>query len=483
MKKITFMLVLAMLSGMVSCGSTGSGQPTDGTTSGGDGGDISTEPEKTGVVQKLTDAEKVSLGLDGYEFNVMTRSVDSYWAVFDMSADAETGDTMNDAVYRRNMYLEDKCGFTLKTSYSADSSCSEINTYILSGDDAFDAYFPSARQAGSAATDGLLYDLYTLPRLDLDNDCWNSMFSDTLNYGGKLFYATGAITTNGYDSIRLFMFNKTIAGKSNLADPYEMVRNGKWTIDAFNEMATGAAQDLNGDTEMTLDDQWGMAWQKYIGGVIFYYGSGEFVTTMDSENHPQVAVGGARSTEVYGKIRDMISDKKVYYQGEDADILQAFYDGHSLFLTEVLDAAKRLRPYDVTFGILPVPKYDEAQEEYIQYVDGWCLSPVVVPVNASNPERTGFIIEAIAEESKNYLSAPYYDTVLNGKVLRDDESSEMLDIVLNNFVLDNCDLYQWSGMMDTMKDAMTNGKELASVIASSKSALGNAIKKTTEAIG
>lgn len=76
-----------------------------------------------------------------------------------MSADAETGDTMNDAVYRRNMYLEDKCGFTIKTSYSADSSCSEINTYILSGDDAFDAYFPSARQAGSAATDGLLYDL------------------------------------------------------------------------------------------------------------------------------------------------------------------------------------------------------------------------------------------------------------------------------------------------------------------------------------
>ena len=60
---------------------------------------ISTEPEKTGVVQKLTDAEKVLLGLDGYEFNVMTRSVDSYWAVFDMSADAETGDTMNDAVY------------------------------------------------------------------------------------------------------------------------------------------------------------------------------------------------------------------------------------------------------------------------------------------------------------------------------------------------------------------------------------------------
>ena len=137
----------------------------------------------------------------------------------------------------------------------------------------------------------------------------------------------------------------------------------------------------------------------------------------------------------------------------------------------------------MTFGILPVPKYDEAQEEYIQYVDSWCLSPVVVPVNASNPERTGFIIEAIAEESKNYLSAPYYDKVLNGKVLRDDESSEMLDIVLNNFVLDNCDLYQWSGMMDTVRDAMTNGKELASVIASSKSALENAIKKTTEAIG
>jgi ABC-type glycerol-3-phosphate transport system substrate-binding protein len=309
------------------------------------------------------------------------------------------------------------------------------------------------------------------------------MFNDALSFGNKLFYATGAITTNSYDAVRLFMFNKDLQKKYKLNDPYELVRNGKWTFDALNSMAVAASDDLNGDTAMGLEDQWGIAWQTSIGGTIFYYASGESITTMDKDEHPVVSIGSERSTEIYDKIKKLLSDKNTYYLGADADILTIFQEGRSLFMTEVLEVVNRLRPFDVNFGLLPSPKYEESQEKYIQYVDGWCISPIVVPVNSTNPDRTGFIIQAIAEASAKFLTSPYYDIALTGKALRDNESSEMLDIVVNNFVLENCDLYQWSGIWTKVQNGMANGDELASIIAANKSALESAIAKTVSSIG
>lgn len=477
-KKIALMLIIALsASTIVSCGGDVQENIPDSTATSD-----SSEPESTdtGIVSRLTDELKEKLGLDGYEFNVLLRPSDSTWSTHDLIADEQNGDILNDAVYDRNRWLNEQCGFVIKGEYCTDPYFSEMATYILSGDSVYDAYFPPARFASSSATQGLLYDLKELAYLDLDADCWNHMFDDALTFGGKLFYATGAITTNSFDSVRLFMFNKTIAAKNKLEDPYELVRAGKWTFDAFDRMAVGAAADLNGDSEMTYDDQWGMAWQSAIGGIIFYYGAGESVTSKDKDDLPVISVGSERSMAVYEKVLDMISDKRVYNTGANADIFKAFYDGHSLFLTEVLDAAKSLRPYDVDFGILPVPKYDENQSEYVQYVDGWCLSPIVVPVNVENPDRAGFVIQALAEASKQYLVQPYYDKVLTGKALRDDESAEMLDIVVNNFVLENSDIYQWTGI--DIKTALDNGDSLASVVAAGKSALQGKIDKTTERI-
>lgn len=76
-----------------------------------------------------------------------------------------------------------------KSGYSADFYGSEMTTFIMAGDTTYDAYFPMARSAGGAASQGLLYDLNQLRYLDLDNDCWNKLFSDTLSIGGKLYYA------------------------------------------------------------------------------------------------------------------------------------------------------------------------------------------------------------------------------------------------------------------------------------------------------
>ena len=471
--------LLALLIFAASCGSQGSA-PGGDTTSTGD--TTTAETTKPGIISKLTPKLKEELGLDGYEFNIFLRAEGTTWSLKDVVSDGETGDILNDAVFRRNSWLEDNYGFKLAVGYSADASSSELTTYILAGDDSYDAFFPMGRTAGAAASQGLLQNLKELKYIDLENDCWNQMFSDALEIDGKLFYATGAITTNSYDAVRLFMFNKTLLGKYMLEDPYTLVREGKWTFDKMNEMASKASADLNGDSQMTAEDQYGLGWQSSIGAQPFIFGAGEKVSKMDKDGLPRFNLDSERFADIYTKIRDTIANHDVYYSGADEDVLKMFYEERSLFFTEVLNCAKKLRPYEVDFGLLPLAKWDEDQEEYIQYVDAWCLSPVVVAKNNTNPDRTGFIIQALAEASKDYLVQPYYETVLNGKVLRDEESSEMLDIVVNNFVLDNCDIYQWGGILTVLRDGIANGSDLSSIIAANKAPIETAIEKTIENI-
>lgn len=57
----------------------------------------------------------------------------------------------------------------------------------------------------------------------------------------------------------------------------------------------------------------------------------------------------------------------------------------------------------------------------------------------------------------------------------------MLDIILNNIVIDNCDMYKWSIINDLIRQGMANGSDLTSIAASKKSALEAEIEKTLKA--
>ncbi len=281
--------------------------------------------------------------------------------------------------------------------------------------------------------------------------------------------------------MRGLLFNKQIRVDNNLDDPYSLVREGEWTLDAFDNMCRASHLDLDGNGEMTTKDQWGMAWQSAKGGMVFYYGCGEHLTEIGDEQIPVLSVGSERSYNVFAKVRDMISDKSAYYQGGDSEILDIFREGRSLFMTEVLYHANSMRQSDIEFGILPMPKYDTAQEYYIQCADGFCVSPAVIPATAANPDRSGFIVEALAEASCKMIKPEYYEVILKSKLSRDEESGEMLDIIYKNFVIDNADIYQWGGLENSLSNAMTGGRDLASALASASKLFNKAMDKTFKA--
>jgi hypothetical protein len=88
------------------------------------------------------------------------------------------------------------------------------------------------------------------------------------------------------------------------------------------------------------------------------------------------------------------------------------------------------------FGVLPIPKKDAAQNYYSCDVNSWTGLGVTVPATAADMEKTGVFLEAYAAESYRRVKPAYYDVLLSGKVARDDESLDMLDIIFGNRTYD-----------------------------------------------
>ena len=88
---------------------------------------------------------------------------------------------------------------------------------------------------------------------------------------------------------------------------------------------------------------------------------------------------------------------------------------------------------DVDFGIVPYPKYDEAQKDYISLNTAGLMC---VPSDVKDIEMVGIVCELLGSESKRYTIPAYFDVLLKYKGVRDDESLEMMKIIFDNVVYD-----------------------------------------------
>jgi hypothetical protein len=116
----------------------------------------------------------------------------------------------------------------------------------------------------------------------------------------------------------------------------------------------------------------------------------------------------------------------------------------SLFCTEVLSHARAFREMTADFGLLPHPKYDENQSQYLTFMID-TVPAFGIPVTAKDPERTGRFMEAMTGVSAETIIPAYYNISLQGKFTRDEDSIEMLDIIRNGRVFDLSVLYNWAG--------------------------------------
>ena len=489
MKTRSSSLLLSLLAAsllLASCGNAASSntpetaQDTEPAATAAD-----TESIETTADPRYTDAiGDYDFGGEDFHF-LLHGDGDPYnWSEIDVLSEGSNGETINDGIYARNLALEERLNIHITGQYNI-SSASVLKKTVSAGDDAYDAAWLRLDDSGSAAQSGSVYDWHEVPHVDLTKAYWDQSIIRDLSIGGKVYYLTGDISTIDNQATWIMMFNKNMINEYDMEDPYQLVRDGKWTLDKFSEMTKDIARDLNGDGKYTIDDMYGLSTTvDTIYGL--FYSSGLSFISKDSDDIPYFDIDLQKAQDVLERTAEIFNEgnrtlvaTRISGQTSDpiAGIRQAFFEDRALFYAEVMFHVANLRQMETDFGIIPQPKYDEAQAEYITFVNP-AGSGLTIPVTVGDIERCGVVLEAMASESYRHLTPAYYNTALQQKYTRDNESAEMLDLLLQNRVYDLAMIYRWGSINTAYRNlADKNQTDLSSMIAKYESKVLSGIDK------
>ena len=429
MKRFSWVLAAVLLAGaVVSCGSGSDTTTTSDTTA------AVTEGESTVETEVVYDpfAGLPERDYEGYDFHMLIRNNERW--IEDMYIEEATGDIVDDAIFERNSRIAEQYNITITYQPSShDNTETDAVKTILAGDDAYSLVMAHGRAAFQYANQGLVLDWETdLPYVNLDNVWWDQDARESFSINNQLYVMIGDFSYCSMGAANLMLFNKQMFQDLDLEYPYQLVKDGKWTYETWESMVKGAASDLNGDGEMTMEaDRYGYVTQRWVGPVQAFATSGLRVIEKDAEDIPYISIMSDKTLEVFNRYFDLIDSNDAYVDtGElsySADFIKIFEEGRSLFIDMNMHDVEQMRSMETDFGIIPWPKYDEAAE-YCTNVDAG-TNMCVIPMTATDPERTSIILEAMSAIGYNKVLPAYYEVALQTKASRDNDSAEMLDII------------------------------------------------------
>ncbi len=456
-------------------------------------------PETTAATETVPETEtetEVSDDLpesdfEGFAYNIFNANPESnnWFTTVHVTATEDSGDALPSAIYNRNLIVEERLNIKIvETEQTAD----KIKSAIMSGDGSFDLSLMQGASILAQAQAGYLMDMHTLPYQNFDKPYWDSNAAEQLSLCGRLFMMAGDFITTQIDETICYFFNKNLINNHNLDDPYTLVSEGQWTLDKMGEMAAVTANDADGNGVFDDNDEYGMMSWRGVYYMFLLNGSGHTLIAKDKDDVPAFTFFNENFVAAYEKILGIVhSAEGMYYDAEVKKNTRGLSNNHRvqeimfpadqvIFWAECISWAKALRDMEANFGIIPAPKFDEAQNQYYSCNNGNFFG-MSVPVSVSDVERTSIILEALQSESTDTVLAAYYDIALKTKLTRDEESAAMIDIIFDTTTYDCSTVYGLGGVKtEIYTRASNNNTDLASYWEKQQTSLATTIQKIVD---
>ena len=493
-KALTLLLALMMVLPMFTACSENAADNTAETTAADTAANTTPSADEETVAVEEDEPEILpdipALDFEGRDFIFLTSGIGDTngedWETFDVWVEELNGDVINDAVMERNLFLNETYNIQIGEYKTSGTTLSEIQTEVKVASGAFDAAMTHFENGANLAASGSLHNLYDMPYINLEQPWWDQRGVQDMNLMGGVFLATGDITIVDNDATWVLMFGKQYVEDLQLENPYDLVREDRWTYDKFYEMMSQAAVDMNGDgTLKWQDDKFGFITSDYSSRALMY-ASGEKLVTQDAQHNLIPIPSIERLSGVVEVAAKMIGDKNItfltgYESTTPDNIRSVFEEGRALFYGEVMQCIIRMRESETEFGLVPWPKYDQMQDGYYNLVHTSAGRGVCIPVSQTDYEFVGAIVEAFAAKSMYTVTPAYYDVALTYKYMRDTDSAEMLDIILDSRIYDLGLIANYGSMASSIAGIITNGTgNLASTWAKSERAFQKIMDKSVE---
>lgn len=450
--------LLTAASAAAACGEESSSPPpgagSDETTSVTE---AETEPPSDLEIRAMTPDDLPESDFGGRAMRILACD----YAGIEFTAEEQTGDVIEDAVYARNRDVTERFNFGIEHILKPYNEVSQtLAKSVQSGDDAYDLVSNHVIEMGNCAMKGYLIDWGGLPHVDVSKPWWNSSSFENLSVHDRAFLLVGSLNTHFLKTTYCVYFNKRLVDNYGFGNMYRLVWDGKWTIDRQGEMISGTWQDLNGNSKADVEDFFGASSNSTSYATTYIYSSGLTTVSKDGEGIPVLDMDQDKFALLTEKVYKLFYENGSFYCATDwsthGDI---FRDKRGIFYNCTFSLALgALREFDDDFGMIPYPKFDEAQEKYYSMSDG---SHTIsgVPKTITDPEFVGVAAEALCAEAWKQILPAMYEVALKTKFTRDSESIEMIDMINDNVIVDFGFVFaDYNGMGFTLSNLMGSKK-------------------------
>ena len=396
-------------------------------------------------------------------------------------------DDVDELIAYRNEYVADmirleSVNYTLMGSSDYEDCLNTFTTAIMEDvDNDFHNYDIVANYAYAGANltvrDYLanLADRATFPFFDFTLPCWNQSIVNSTLCNGQLYYITGDLNLSTFDKSMVVFINKDLySDRKDANDPEDLqdvALAGEWDYEDLYKWAS-VYEDTNSDGTNTHDDLHGI--NATYGSIpldaLPYAWDLEYIVEEADGSHSYNVVGNTKIAEAVDKAKALFHGVNDYNRfgaqgvanwsntgacsfGGYSEPVTHFANDLSVFLVHLLnctiDDNVMMREMSSEMGLLPMPKYDEDQENYgTTSHDAYTLVTVIDHSDSSVTTKGKAIsayLQFSCEETYTNIRGYYINGIVKQKYFGMSESleksQEIFDIVADNLEFGFASIY------------------------------------------
>ncbi len=448
-KALALILALVMILSFAACGKTDDGnKPASTTASSND--IVTTEPETTVIKPDIPDTD-----WEGKAFRVLGDQGSKYpqFGNFEILTEELNGEVYNDALFNRNGDLSKQYNVTFEQYLDPSEHHTQtlIQQMVAAGEDLYDLVFVDLNRIGSCAQNGYFLNMNNIKYIDFDKPWWNPGVNESVSIGGKVYFTSSDYSLRDKNRAYILVYNPQFAEDNKIPDLVPTIREGKWTIDLMIEYNEIVSKDIDGDGVMSDQDHWGVTMDSYNSMNAFWYSCDNICMAKNSSGAFEIAINTQHNVDSIEKcIKALCNEKTGGFCDDMAGKVSydkwsfsgtVFNEGRALFTTCFPHSLKsKSENCDFEYTVIPFPKFDENQEQYLTMPDVMTML-FAVPVTTQTPDFTGFMLEALSYASTETTLKAYLEITCKSKYSANQISTEMLDVTFAGIRYDIDSIY------------------------------------------
>ena len=363
----------------------------------------------------------------------------------------ETGDVIDDAIFNRNIAVEDRLG--IQFEYVEEKGASnDYENWIKKAendwqaDNSYDIYAGYSRSAPLMTLKGMTANLLEYEAFSVEKPWWPAALTTECTINDKLYFCSGDISTNLLWMMIGTFYNKDLFAQyfPDEKSPMDMVESNEWTMEKFFSMVQDIYTD-DGNSKKDDADFYGLVlYETNIDA--FQTGAGIISIERDPENGLKISEGWnsqrcADACELVGNFID--SDGVIY--NTSTKIRNIFYEERALFITDRLfivagKDTSETGKIEFSYGLVPQPKFDTQQESYLTNV-GHPFTMYAVNSQSKKIEAAVTTLEALGSANHRTVTPAVFEVAMKVRYTDDVQTSGMYDLLREGISFDIGRLY------------------------------------------